>query len=113
MRVGASGPDAGGVPKTAPPTPGAAQFSYPFTVATAIVSFIMIWIIPKFKAIFEGFDCKLPAITEWLITFSDYMAKYWYLIPTIPFGMWLFVKIVKKIRPAKAEAPAPAPETAT
>jgi type IV pilus assembly protein PilC len=65
-------------------------------VATAIVSFIMIWIIPKFKAIFEGFEVKLPAITEWLITASDIMAKYWYLIPTIPFGMWLFVKIVKK-----------------
>src|SRR6267142_2823904 len=65
-------------------------------VATAIVSFIMIWIIPKFKAIFEGFDCKLPAITEYLITASDYMAKYWYLIPVVPFGMWLFVKIVKK-----------------
>src|SRR5215471_14037745 len=65
-------------------------------VATAIVSFIMIWIIPKFKAIFEGFDCKLPAITEWLITASDYMAKYWYLLPTVPFGIWLFIKIVKK-----------------
>jgi type IV pilus assembly protein PilC len=65
-------------------------------VATAIVSFIMIWIIPKFKAIFEGFEVKLPAITEWLIYFSDMMAKYWYLIPTIPFGFWLFIKIVKK-----------------
>ena len=29
--------DASGAPKTAPSTPGAAQFSYPFTVATAIV----------------------------------------------------------------------------
>jgi 2-methylcitrate dehydratase PrpD len=29
--------DASGAPKTAPPTPGAAQFSYPFTVASAIV----------------------------------------------------------------------------
>jgi 2-methylcitrate dehydratase PrpD len=28
--------DASGTPKTVPPTPGAAQFSYPFTVATAI-----------------------------------------------------------------------------
>jgi len=65
-------------------------------VATAIVTFIMIWIIPKFKAIFEGFEVKLPAITEWLIFFSDNVAKYWYLIPAIPFSCWLFVKIVKK-----------------
>jgi len=66
------------------------------TVATAIVTFIMIWIIPKFKAIFEGFEIKLPAITEYLIAASDFIAQYWYLIPAIPFSLWLFIKIVKK-----------------
>src|SRR6516165_3090272 len=65
-------------------------------VATAIVTFIMIWIIPKFKSIFEGFDCKLPAITEYLIQASDFMATYWYLLPSVPFACWLFIKIVKK-----------------
>src|SRR5712672_1586662 len=50
-------------------------------VATAIVTFIMIWIIPKFKAIFEGFEVKLPAITEYLIKASDWVASYWYLLP--------------------------------
>jgi type IV pilus assembly protein PilC len=66
------------------------------TVATAIVTFIMIWIIPKFKAIFAGFEVKLPAITEWLIFCSDMVGQYWYLIPAVPFSMWLFIKIVKK-----------------
>src|SRR5260370_30714206 len=65
-------------------------------VATAIVTFIMIWIIPKFKAIFEGFEVKLPAITEYLIKTSDWVAAYWYLIPAIPFSFWLSVKIIKK-----------------
>jgi len=37
MGAAQCGFDAGGAPKTAPPTAGAAQFSYPFTVATAIV----------------------------------------------------------------------------
>jgi len=65
-------------------------------VATAIVTFIMIWIIPKFKAIFEGFEVKLPAITEYLIKASDWVGSYWYLIPAVPFSLWLMVKIIKK-----------------
>lgn len=65
-------------------------------VAVAIVTFIMISIIPKFKVIFEGFDIKLPVITEYLILCSDIVANYWYLIPAVPFSMWLFIKIVKK-----------------
>ena len=65
-------------------------------VATAIVTFIMIWIIPKFKAIFEGFEVKLPAITEYLIKASDWVASYWYLLPAVPFSLWLMVKIIKK-----------------
>lgn len=66
------------------------------SVATLIVTFIMIWIIPKFKTIFEGFETKLPAITEYLIATSDFVANYWYLLPAIPFVLWLSVKIIKK-----------------
>jgi type IV pilus assembly protein PilC len=65
-------------------------------VATAIVGFIMYWIIPKFKKIFEDFGTELPAITVWLINASDAVVNYWYLGPTIPFGIWLMIKIIKK-----------------
>ncbi|MGQ0636716.1 MAG: type II secretion system F family protein [Planctomycetaceae bacterium] len=65
-------------------------------VATSIVGFIMYWIIPKFKAIFDGFDLDLPKMTVWLIATSDWVVRYWYLIPAIPFAFWLFIKIVKK-----------------
>jgi type IV pilus assembly protein PilC len=66
------------------------------TVATGIVGFIMYYIIPKFKKIFEDFGTELPGITELLITVSDMVVSYFYLIPAIPFGIWLFVKLVKK-----------------
>jgi type IV pilus assembly protein PilC len=65
-------------------------------VATAIVGFIMYWIIPKFKAIFDGFDLDLPAMTVVLIETSNWVVNYWYLIPAIPFSMWLILKIIKK-----------------
>lgn len=66
------------------------------TVASGIVGFIMYWIIPKFKEIFLDFGVELPAITEWLIAMSDWVVNYWYLIPTIPFAMFVMVKLIKK-----------------
>ncbi|MCA9032257.1 MAG: type II secretion system F family protein, partial [Planctomycetaceae bacterium] len=66
------------------------------TVATCIVGFIMYWIIPKFKDIFIGFGVELPKITQVLIDMSDMVVKYWFLIPVIPFSMWLLIKIIKK-----------------
>jgi type IV pilus assembly protein PilC len=67
-------------------------------VATCIVGGIMYWIIPKFKVIFEDFGVPLPAPTILLIAISDWVVTYWYLIPTIPIGIILFFKIVKKNR---------------
>ena len=66
------------------------------TVATLIVGFIMYYIIPKFKKIFEDFGTELPDMTKILIGFSDSVVNYWYLGPAIPFAMWLLIKIVKK-----------------
>ncbi len=66
------------------------------TVAVLIVFGIMKWIIPKFKEIFAGFDSDLPAMTEVLITASDWVSQYWYLIPAVPFGIFLMIKIIKK-----------------
>jgi type IV pilus assembly protein PilC len=66
------------------------------TVATGIVGFIMYWIIPKFKKIFQDFGTELPAITKALITFSDAVVNYWYLAPAIPLFFWLLIKIIRK-----------------
>ena len=66
------------------------------TVAVGIVGFIMYWIIPKFKAIFEGFGTELPKITELLIATSDMVVNYFYLGPAIPIVIWLFLKIIRK-----------------
>ena len=66
------------------------------TVATAIVGFIMYYIIPKFKKIFDDFGTELPDMTKILIGFSDAVVNYWYLGPAIPFAIWLMIKIIKK-----------------
>jgi type IV pilus assembly protein PilC len=43
-------------------------------IAVAIVSMIMVFVIPKFAKIFEDFHLKLPAITQVLVDFSHWMA---------------------------------------
>ncbi len=66
------------------------------TVATLIVGFIMYYIIPKFKTIFEGFGTELPGITVMLITMSNVVVNYFYLFPAIPVAIWLILKIIRK-----------------
>ncbi|QGJ71126.1 Type IV fimbrial assembly protein PilC [Planctomycetales bacterium 10988] len=62
-------------------------------VAVAILTFIMIYIIPKFTVIFDQFGTELPVITEYLIWISNLTVEYWYLIPGIPISIWLWVKM--------------------
>ena len=71
------------------------------TVAVGIVGFIMYYIIPKFKKIFEDFGTPLPAITEALISTSSFVVKYFYLFPAVPFALWLILKIIRKNRTGK------------
>ena len=66
------------------------------SVATLIVGFIMVFIIPKFKKIFEDFGTELPGMTVALITMSDMVVRYFYLAPAIPFGLYLLLKLIRK-----------------
>lgn len=74
---------------------------YPVTVVTfavAILVFIMLKIVPAFKKIFDDFEAELPAITQALINVSTFIGTYWYLLPSIPIGIWLFIKLICKFK---------------
>jgi type IV pilus assembly protein PilC len=64
-------------------------------VAIGILSFIMIYIIPKFEKIFKELNVKLPAITVWLIATSNWFGKYWYVLPLFPLCWWLLIKLIR------------------
>src|SRR6476661_3699201 len=53
-------------------------------VAVAILTFIMVMIIPKFKKIFDEFGMTLPWATNTLIKISNWMSEYWWTIPLFP-----------------------------
>lgn len=49
------------------------------TVASFIVTFLIVFIVPKFKQIFIGFGVTLPPATMAVIEVSDFAFSYWYL----------------------------------
>src|SRR5262249_55499883 len=65
------------------------------TVAILILTFIMIYIIPKFEKIFKDFDMTLPDATLALIATSHWFADYWYIIPLFPMTYWLLIKLIR------------------
>src|SRR5271166_3568617 len=65
------------------------------SVAFLILSFIMIFIIPKFEKIFSEFKLKLPWITQALINASRWFVKYWYVLPLIPVAVVLTFKLIR------------------
>jgi type IV pilus assembly protein PilC len=67
-------------------------------VAVSILTFIMLKIVPTFEEMFNEFELKLPPLTVLLMAVSKNVATYWYLIPAIPIGFWLFIKLVRKFR---------------
>jgi len=72
------------------------------TVAVLILMFIMGFIIPKFKKIFDDFGMKLPWATQMLIGISNWVVDYgWWVVPLMPF---LFLASVKLTRMSKKGA---------
>ncbi len=67
-------------------------------VAVAILTFIMVMIIPKFKKIFDEFGLQLPQATKTLIAISNWMSQYWYFIPLFPLGIYLLLKLIRLTR---------------
>ena len=53
-------------------------------VAVAVVSAVIMWIIPKFDEIFRSFHIKLPGITQFLLDLSGFVVKWWPLVFGLP-----------------------------
>lgn len=66
------------------------------TIATLILSFIMIAIVPKFEQIFRELGIKLPGLTEFLITLSRFMADWWWLAIGVIIAVIVGFKMARK-----------------
>ncbi|MFQ5735257.1 MAG: type II secretion system F family protein [Thermodesulfobacteriota bacterium] len=57
--------------------------TYPVVViiiACLVVSGLLIWVVPVFEDMFEGFGQALPAPTQIVVNLSNALKNYWYLI---------------------------------
>lgn len=52
-------------------------------VAFIITAVIMIFVVPAFKDLFEGFGAELPAPTLLVMTISDFFVAYWWAILSV------------------------------
>ena len=60
-------------------------------VAFVVTAVIMIFVIPQFKKLFEGFGASLPAPTVIVMQISDIFTSYWWIIfPSIGGSIWFF-----------------------
>ncbi|MEI6231665.1 MAG: type II secretion system F family protein [Planctomycetota bacterium] len=64
-------------------------------IASCILSFIMIFIIPKFQEMFVEMDVgELPGPTLVLLAISSVMKNYWYILIFTPVLFWVIFKMI-------------------
>ena len=75
---------------------------YPAVVVSAAVlvtSILLIFVIPTFAELFNGFGAALPAPTRWVIALSDFMLAWGHLIFLSIIGfIWMFRRFLKTER---------------
>ncbi|MCK5818711.1 MAG: type II secretion system F family protein [Psychromonas sp.] len=49
-------------------------------VAGVVTLLLLLFVIPQFKDIFEGFGAELPTFTLFVLDISDFVQAYWYLV---------------------------------
>jgi type II secretory pathway component PulF len=59
------------------------------TLATGVIIFLMVFFIPRFQTLFEGFDAALPMITQVIVGTSDAIRHYGiFILAALGVGLW-------------------------
>jgi len=66
------------------------------TVAGLILTGIMLYVVPSFQSMFKDLGQNLPAPTQLLLSMSQALKSYWFLLPGVPFTFWLLLKLVAR-----------------
>jgi type IV pilus assembly protein PilC len=61
------------------------------TVAGIVSLILLLFVVPRFQDIFKSFGAQLPYFTRLVISFSNFLRSYWWLVIAAIFGMiyWL------------------------
>jgi type II secretory pathway component PulF len=72
-----------------------------------VLTFVMVWIIPKFAKIFHDFGTELPQMTRWLIGASRFYFEFWYLLLPLylAIGVLLLMAVMRYFGWIEADLP--------
>lgn len=65
-------------------------------VAALVISVMMLFVIPEFKTVFQGFGADLPAPTLMVVAMSDAFLQWWYVIFGILIGAIFLIATMYK-----------------
>ncbi len=65
-------------------------------VAIAVVSAVIVWVIPRFRQIFDSFDVELPGPTQVLLNISDFVVSFWYVVFGVPIALWFLHRVLMR-----------------
>jgi len=68
-------------------------------VAFIIVTILMIFVIPQFQSLFEGFGAELPGLTQMVVNMSKWFQKFWYILAlSVGGAVYGFMEVRKRSR---------------
>lgn len=76
-----------------------------YPVAVLIVAFIvtailLVFVVPQFESLFVGMGGDLPAFTKMIVSASEFMQKWWYvLFGGVGLTVWTFAQAKKRSKP--------------
>ncbi|ATC99332.1 type IV pilus assembly protein PilC [Pseudoalteromonas spongiae UST010723-006] len=63
------------------------------TVAFIVTVILLIFVVPQFEQVFAGFGAELPAFTQMIVSISEFMQAYWWVVfGIIGISFFLFKK---------------------
>lgn len=80
-------------------TKGALIYPVIVLIGMSIVATVMmVFVLPKLTAMYQDFDAELPAITKALISTSNFMRDYWYVMIVGVFGTLYGLRLWKRTK---------------
>ena len=65
-------------------------------LAVAVIVFLLVFFIPRFKLVFEGFGAELPLLTRVVVACSDNLSRYGLILAAVVIGgAWFFRRWIK------------------
>lgn len=73
--------------------------TYPISVlviSAIVTSILLIFVVPVFEEVFAGFGAELPGFTLFVVSLSDFMVAYWYIMLAVIFAIIFVFKRVHR-----------------